>query len=186
MKIIVGLGNPEPKYQNTRHNIGFLILDWLNPKIDWKFNKKFNALTYSKGSNLFVKPQTFMNESGISVSKILNYYNLLPKKLGIFTKKDKDLTNTLIIIHDDLDINKGKIKFSNNSSSGGHRGVNSIIKNLKTQNFVRIRIGIKPENEEKKIPVINFVLQKMAEKEINLTKETFLNKKEEIIKKINS
>ncbi len=186
MKIIVGLGNPEPKYKNTRHNLGFLFLDWLEPEAKWQFNKKFNALIYSKGSSLFVKPQTFMNESGLSVSKILNYYDLLPKKLGIFTKKDKNLKNTLIIIHDDLDINKGKIKFSKNSSSGGHKGVSSIIKHIKTQNFTRIRIGIKPTDKEEKISVTSFVLQKLTNEEINQAKKTFLNKKSELLEEINS
>ncbi|NCD00605.1 aminoacyl-tRNA hydrolase [bacterium] len=186
MKIIVGLGNPEPKYKNTRHNLGFLILDWLNPSANWEFNKKFNALIFSDGINIFVKPQTYMNESGISVSRVLNYYNLLPKKMGIFAKKDLDLSNSLIIIHDDLDINKGKIKFSKNSSSAGHKGINSIIKHLKTKNFTRIRIGVKPENEEIKIPIANYVLQKMSENEIKINKESFLKKEEEIKEQINS
>jgi len=177
MKIIVGLGNPGDNYQKTRHNIGFMFLDYLaGEKTDWKFDKKFNAHILEKGEFTLIKPQTFMNNSGLSVRAYLDYYKLLPKKLGLFTKGNIDLSQTLIVVHDDLDIDFGRHKNSVNASSAGHNGVESIIKHLKTKNFTRIRFGIKNEFKAN-IPGDKFVLQRFSGDELDKLDNIFGNVK---------
>ncbi|MFA5771062.1 MAG: aminoacyl-tRNA hydrolase [Patescibacteria group bacterium] len=171
MKIIVGLGNPGEQYKNTRHNSGWIFLDNLLPNANWKTNKKFQALIYEEGDIIFVKPQTFMNESGQSVQKVLNYYGLIPKSLGLFKKKDEDLNEILTVIQDDLDINFGEVKIAINSSSAGHRGIESIINNLKTKKFKRLRLGIKNELLRTRIPAEKFVLQPFNKEELTELKK---------------
>lgn len=173
MKIIVGLGNPGEQYKNTRHNIGWLFLDNLLGDVKWTENKKFNAFIYEDGSNLYIKPQTFMNNSGQSVQKVLNYYGLIPKSFGILNKKDSDLKDSLIVIHDDLDIDFGNFKVATDSSSAGHNGVKSIINYLKTQKFTRLRLGIKNELLRVHIPTLQFVLQPFNHEEKTKLKDIF-------------
>lgn len=151
MKLIVGLGNPGKEYVNTRHNIGFMLIDkYLG---DVKFKEKFNGLYYETSSLdkvIFLKPQTFMNNSGECVVKFANYYNIKPEDI--------------LVIQDDLDINVGKYKFKINSSSGGHNGIKSIINNLGTDSFFRLKIGI---SNTRKNDVIDFVLGKFSKEEMN-------------------
>ncbi len=138
MKLIVGLGNLGEKYQNTRHNLGFMVLDSLLEKLEphdktfWEEKKDLKAQIKKINSNdhsiLLVKPTTFMNDSGIAVSKVLNYYKIDPAEL--------------MVIHDDLDLPFGKIRVRFGGSGGGHHGVESIIEQLKTDKFLRIRLGI--------------------------------------------
>jgi len=173
MKIIVGLGNPGEQYKNTRHNIGWLALDNLLGEVTWAESKKFNALIYEAGEFLYVKPLTLMNESGRSVQKILNYYKLLPKNFGLLKKKDTDLKDLLIVIHDDLDINFGETKIATDSGSAGHRGVASIINYLKTQKFTRLRLGIKNDLLRVHIPPDKFVLTSFSATEKARLKEIF-------------
>ncbi len=167
MKIIVGLGNPGEKYKNTRHNAGFMALDFLVERngLNWQKSKRFNAYIAKDIDTLFVKPMTFMNNSGISVQSVMLYYKLLSKSFGIL-KKNLDLSEILTVIHDDIDIDLGKIKKSINSRSAGHNGVQSIINYLKTKNFVRIRLGIK--KQDNKIPINKFVLQSFNNNEISV------------------
>lgn len=150
--IIIGLGNPGAEYEHTRHNTGRIVLDVFAKAHDfpaWSAEKKLQALVSSgavsplpktKGKRsavLLVEPETFMNKSGQSLKNLpLSTHNLQQGK-----KKIREITN-LVVIHDDLDIPFGTYKMSFNKSSGGHRGVESIIKALKTQAFVRVRIGI--------------------------------------------
>jgi PTH1 family peptidyl-tRNA hydrolase len=175
MKIIVGLGNPGTEYENTRHNAGFMLVDKLakDAGATWQFNKRFKADIAESRGVFFIKPQTFMNESGISVATVLSYYKLLPRTLGILKAKDIDLSQILTVAHDDLDIEFGKYKVSTDSRSAGHKGVQSIIDHLKTKNFQRIRLGIKPEDKSR-IPTDKLVLMKFnaeeKEKIINLIK----------------
>ena len=137
MQIIVGLGNPGLKYKKTRHNIGFRVLDAIRKENDFpkfKSDKKLKA-EITKGvlngkEVLLVKPQTFMNSSGLSVASLTTNYQIP--------------TTNLIVVHDDFDLPLGEIKIVENSSSGGHHGVQSIIDTLKTQNFTRLKIGIRP------------------------------------------
>ena len=129
MKLIVGLGNPGKEYVNTRHNVGFIVLDYYLGHV--KYKEKFNGLYYEldKGEKIiFLKPQTFMNNSGDCVKKFVDYYKID--------------SNDILIIHDDLDLEIGKIKYKYNSSSGGHNGIKSIINMLGTQEFLRLKIGI--------------------------------------------
>ncbi|HAM88705.1 MAG: Peptidyl-tRNA hydrolase [Candidatus Falkowbacteria bacterium GW2011_GWC2_38_22] len=167
MKIIAGLGNPGEKYKYTRHNAGFMALDHHVKKqgLDWEYNKKFEADIAKQGDVIYIKPKTFMNESGKSLNALMSYYKLLPKKLGFIKEKDLDLSDTLIVIHDDLDIELGKCKESIDSRSAGHNGVNSIINHLKTKNFKRLRIGIMGD-KPKQMPTINYVLQKFRDEEL--------------------
>jgi len=168
MNIIIGLGNPGKQYDRTRHNAGFMAIDSLVEKLggEWKENKKFNALIYKDWNTLFVKPLTFMNNSGFSAFKIMSYFNLIPKTLGVFKNKDTELKDVLTVIHDDLDIKLGEFKIATDSRSAGHRGVASIISHLKTQKFRRIRIGILTE-EKKHIPTDKFVLGRFTKEELN-------------------
>ena len=169
MKIIVGLGNPGKKYNNTRHNAGFMALDFFAEKknLVWKFDKKFNINFIKHNDAFFIKPLTFMNNSGTAVALFMNYYKLLPKKIGLIKKKKSNLSQILTVVHDDLDIELGKYKISIDSRAAGHRGVQSIIDHLKTKNFRRIRIGIK-NNKPEQMPVEKYVLQKFSEEEIGI------------------
>lgn len=155
MKIIAGLGNPEKKYELTRHNAGFMAVDVLAKELgeSWKKEKKFNTEIIKTGDIILAKPLTYMNLSGEAVQKILSYYKLNVKDL--------------IVIHDDIDIALGKYKISADSRSAGHNGVQSIIDALGTKNFKRIRVGIKTEKKEK-IPVDKFVLQKFKKEELEI------------------
>lgn len=173
MKIIVGLGNPGEKYQKTRHNVGFMFLDFLvGEKAVWKTEKKFNAMILEQGDKVFIKPLTFMNNSGMTVRSFMDYYKLLPKMMGLFAKKDIDLSTTLIVVHDDLDIDFGRVKVSVDSSSAGHNGVQSIISHLKTKNFKRLRVGIKNEFKVN-IPGDKFVLQNFSSDELQKLNNIF-------------
>ncbi|MFM2357369.1 MAG: hypothetical protein RJA61_106 [Candidatus Parcubacteria bacterium] len=136
--IIAGLGNPGEEYKNTRHNAGRMVLEAFHVKNeleDWKENKKSLALI-SKGmvgkqKVTLVMPETFMNKSGESVKTLV---------------KSVKVAEKLIVVHDDLDLPVGTLKVSFNRSSGGHKGVESIIKAIKTEKFARIRIGISQES----------------------------------------
>ncbi|MSU55240.1 MAG: aminoacyl-tRNA hydrolase [Candidatus Taylorbacteria bacterium] len=143
--IIVALGNPGAEYENTRHNTGRIVLDVFakaNDFPEFAPDKKFKALIsegkVGKTSVLLLEPESFMNNSGESLKKIKDFKFKLS---GKGKDKIKEVTN-LAVIHDDLDIPFGSYKISFNKSSGGHRGVESIIKAVKTQAFVRIRVGI--------------------------------------------
>ena len=166
MKIIVGLGNPGDNYRRTRHNAGWIFLDALTAGETWKENKKFSALICETNSAIIVKPLTYMNESGISVRKIMDFYGLLPKRLGLFGKKDADLTEVLTVVQDELDVDFGKIKTATDSGSAGHRGIESIISHLQTKKFKRLRLGIKNEFLKTRIPPEKFVLQNFTTEEL--------------------
>jgi len=169
MHIIIGLGNPGDKYKLTRHNAGFMALDYLAKKQGeaWQSNKKFNAEIIKSGDILLAKPQTFMNNSGQTAQAIMSFYKLLPRKLGLLTAKNSDLSEILTVIHDDIDIDLGKYKTAINSGSAGHKGINSIINQLKTKNFKRIRIGIRTKKVSQ-IPTDKFVLQKFSAEELQI------------------
>lgn len=169
-QIIIGLGNPTEKYKNTRHNVGFIVLDILREKLgfqDFSFNKKFDCeisestrtpLLQKMGLSsekkiILVKPQTYMNKSGQSVSKIMNFY-----KLG---------HENIIVIHDDLDILIGNHKISKGSGAAGHNGVQDIIDKTGTKDFLRVKVGVekKEGRHSRKIPGQKFVLQDFTDEE---------------------
>ena len=164
--IIVGLGNPGKEYEGTRHNMGRMVLDAYakgNKLRDWQEDKKLKFLKIEakvgKNKALFLKPETFMNKSGEAVKPLI-------------TSKKK--AETLVVIHDDLDLPLGRIKISFNKSSGGHKGVESIMRAIKTEAFIRLRLGIssetasgkikKPQGEEK---VIDAILGEFKKTEVN-------------------
>ena len=181
MNIVVGLGNPGEQYKNTRHNAGFRAVDALALKLGlkWENSKKFKAEIADNQWLILIKPQDFMNNSGFSVAAVLLYYKLLPKKLGLLKTANADLSKILTVIHDDLDIELGKYKISLDSRSAGHRGVDSIINQLKTKNFRRFRIGIKTP-ELKKSPADKFVLQKFNDEEKKIINQLILKIADEI------
>ncbi len=151
MKLIVGLGNPGRAYARHRHNIGFICLNRFARSEGIKFAHKKGLARIGTGKVdnndvVLAKPQTFMNNSGRSVSRLIKKFNI-------------DLDD-LIVIHDDLDLPLAKIRLSFGSSSGGHKGINSVIQEIGSQDFIRLRIGIgrpdKPEISED--DVIDYVL----------------------------
>lgn len=166
MKLIIGLGNPGERFQNTRHNIGWIALDKLVGPNDWQLEKKFNALIKKDSGNIYLKPLSFMNRSGESTYQALKYYQLLNRQFGFFIKKEQDLSEVLAVIHDDLDLNLGTWKISSDSRSGGNKGVQSIIQQLKTKHFQRLRIGIKNDLLRNVIPAEKFVLQRFNQEEL--------------------
>ena len=131
MTLIVGLGNPGKKYIKTRHNIGFEIVDEFKRRGNFpsfKLDKKFNGLVSKKSDVVLLKPQTYMNKSGVSVSNFSRYYSVNPEDI--------------IVVHDDADFDLGRVKIDKNRSSGGHKGIKSIINHLSTKDFWRVRFGI--------------------------------------------
>ena len=151
MKLIVGLGNPGKEYKNTRHNIGFMVLDEFLGKVGWK--EKMEAYFYTEEVNgeqvIFIKPMTYMNLSGLAVAKIVNYHKI-------------DMAN-ILIIHDDLDLDLGRYRVKHNSSSGGHNGIKSIISELDSQEFFRLKIGI---GKSAILPTDRYVLGKFSKEEL--------------------
>lgn len=154
MKLFVGLGNPGKKYDNTRHNVGFMVIDLIatQNKIEFRKEKKFIAEIgigeVSGEKVILVKPLTFMNLSGESVRKIIDFYKI-------------DVSDILIIF-DDMDLPVGKIRLRQKGSAGGHNGIKSIIAHLGTQEFKRVKVGIgKPTN----IDTRNYVLSKFSKEE---------------------
>ncbi len=167
--IIAGLGNPGEDYRETPHNLGFLVLEKLAETLGSKpFKMKIDGSLTTEieiGQNLaiLVKPQTFMNNSGREIIKILG-------KLKLGGKKSYP---TLWVVNDDLDLPFGKIRIAKNRGSAGHKGVQSIIDHLKTKNFIRFRLGIqKPELAGKKIATEKFVLKKFSKNDEALLETT--------------
>ena len=165
--IIVGLGNPGAEYENTRHNTGRMILDIFRQKNnlpEWQEDKKLKSLISKKNKITLLLPETFMNKSGEAIAKII---------------KSKKAAESLVVIHDDLDLPLGRFKISFNRGAGGHRGVQSIVKTLKTEAFTRIRVGIASATPSGKIQkpigekaVIDFILGKFKDKELETFKKT--------------
>lgn len=168
--LIVGLGNPGKEYENTRHNTGRIILENIaksNDFSDWKNNMKFKALSskgeIGEGKLDFMLPETFMNNSGNAVVQVIDN----PKKL-----------KNLVVVYDDIDLPIGSLKISFNRSSGGHNGLESIIKKVKSREFIRIRIGISPTTPSGKIrkpkgeeAILKFLLGKYKEDELKELKK---------------
>ncbi len=158
MKLIVGLGNPDKEYDKTRHNVGFMVIDNYLGSVNW--SNKFNALYCEKVINgekiIFVKPLTYMNNSGNAVGEFVRYFNI----------DNKDI----LVIQDDLDLNVGDYKLKMHSSSGGHNGIKSIIASLGNQDFPRLKVGI---GSVKKDEVIDYVLGKFSKSELKVLNELF-------------
>lgn len=162
MYIIVGLGNPGKQYDYTRHNIGFHAIDYIAHQHDIKITKiKHKALVgegFIKGKKtLLVKPQTYMNLSGNSVREIMDYY--------------KETSENLVTIYDDIDLETGIIRIRKKGSAGTHNGMRSIIYDIQTDLFPRIRIGI---GRDERMELSNYVLSKFKEEEIEIMQKSIV------------
>jgi PTH1 family peptidyl-tRNA hydrolase len=157
MKLIVGLGNPGEKYDGTRHNIGFEVIDYLAKEYNAApFREKFQGLIteiqYKDDKIFLLKPQTYMNLSGESVRDVVKFFKLNPKE-------------DLIVAFDDMDLKQGQIKIKRQGGAGGHNGIKSIISHV-GEEFIRVKLGIgKPETKEE---VINYVLGRFGKSELEL------------------
>ena len=171
MKCIIGLGNIGKEYESTRHNIGFMSLDYICEKYGLKLDKKRNKCIYGEGiingkKVAFVKPTTFMNLSGEAIVEIMNWY-----KIGI---------EDILVIVDDIDLPFGKVRFKQKGSAGTHNGLRNILLHLKDENFARVKVGI--ENRNSPIPLIDYVLQKFSKEElIELNNNSFKLVEENVI-----
>ena len=179
MKLIVGLGNPGEKYKNNRHNVGFMVVDEFARLIvngRWLMVKKFQSLIINHESSImFAKPQTFMNESGIAIKKLVVQYKIK--------------TPDLWVIHDDLDLKLGSYKIQKGKGPKLHNGVNSIERELGNWNFWRVRIGIDNRMPNAKWPMLNgkkisgeqYVLQDFTKEELEILERTIDNVVEELL-----
>jgi peptidyl-tRNA hydrolase, PTH1 family len=167
IKLFVGLGNPGPEYESTRHNVGFLWIDQicaqsrLTPSLESKFLGHVAKLkpSYSISDLLLLKPTTFMNKSGLSVSAIARFYKIKPEEI--------------LVIHDELDFSPGVCKLKKGGGHGGHNGLKDIIAQLGSSDFWRLRIGIGHPGE--KHLVSNFVLHAPSKDEHRLILESMDN-----------
>lgn len=148
MKLIIGLGNIGSEYENTRHNIGFKIIDNYLNGVNFKKNKV--GLFYKRDDVIFLKPTTYMNLSGIALKHFMNYYKI-----------DRE---SILVIYDDVDTKIGKFKIKYQSAAGGHNGIKSIIEHLKSDQFLRIKVGISRPNL---MSTSDYVLSNLNEDEMN-------------------
>jgi len=165
MYLVVGLGNPGREYEMTRHNIGFEVIDYIADKNNIKVKKlKFKSL-YEKTSLygedvILIKPQTYMNLSGESVRDFANFYKIKPENI--------------IIISDDINLDQGRIRIRKGGSAGGHNGLKSIIYQLNSDQFIRIRVGVgkkKHENQD----LADFVLSRFTKEQIPILEKAIIN-----------
>lgn len=143
-QLIIGLGNPEPKYENTRHNVGFAAVDILAKawQLSWQQNRRFQGLIAEGNAPLgnrvrLLKPLTYMNRSGQSVRAVIDWYKLPPE--------------SLLVIYDDMDLPVGRLRLRLSGSAGGHNGIKSIIVHLGSQSFPRLRVGIGKSGQKETI-----------------------------------
>ena len=173
MKCIIGLGNIGREYENTRHNAGFIAVDFLAKKYNITLDKKKKKCIYGEGivngeKISFIKPTTFMNLSGEAIVEMINWYKL----------DFKDI----LVIYDDVDLKLGCVRFREKGSSGTHNGMRNIIANLKTEEFARIRIGIENRGNIP-IPLMDYVLQKFHKEELDIINQEILPQVEENVSK---
>ena len=173
MYLIVGLGNPEEDYSKTRHNMGFNVINKIADEYGIDVNKKkFDGLISDKeiienNKVILLKPQTYMNLSGKSIIQVINFYKI-------------DLKD-IIVIYDDVDVEKGKIKIRKQGSAGSHNGMKSVIEELGSEEFIRIRVGIgKPEF---KGDMVNYVIGAISDED-SLALEEGVNKAKEAVVEI--
>lgn len=172
IKLIIGIGNPDEKYKETRHNVGFMLVDYIAKEASWKLDKKPNSLIAKskiEGKTVVLaKPQTYVNKSGEAVRKLVSSL--------------KFQVSSLLVVHDDLDIPFGNTKISFDKNSGGHKGIESIMRTLKTKKFYRLRIGLattglkkaRRQSDKKRDEfVMKFVLSKFSPSEQEQLKKIF-------------
>ncbi|MDR5588119.1 MULTISPECIES: aminoacyl-tRNA hydrolase [Clostridium] len=172
MFLIVGLGNPGSKYDNTRHNIGFEVIDNISNEYNIDINRQKFKGVYGEGfiannKVILLKPTTYMNLSGDSVREVANFYKIS--------------NENIIVIYDDISLDIGRLRIREKGSAGGHNGIKSIIANLSTDVFPRIKVGVGQPN----INLVDYVLGKFSKEEKEVLKESIeaaTNSVEEIIK----
>jgi|SRR5215210_790641 len=146
--LVAGLGNPGREYANTRHNVGFLVCDELARRHDGSFRSKFSAdlaqLRVDAARLALLKPQTYMNESGRSVAAAARFFKLAPERL--------------LVLHDEVDLEPGRLQVRLGGGLAGHNGLRSIAQHLKTQEFLRLRVGVGRPGRGDPRPVADFVL----------------------------
>jgi PTH1 family peptidyl-tRNA hydrolase len=149
MKAVIGLGNPDAKYKNTRHNIGFMVLDRILGRKNLKLSDKFSGFFAKSEDVLFLLPLTYMNLSGRAVVELMNFYKLAPEDI--------------IVVFDDASLPLGTLRFRVNGSDGGHNGIKSIINSIGSSDFKRLKVGIgeQPPN----MPLENYVLANFSKEE---------------------
>ena len=170
MKLIVALGNPTPKYAKTRHNVGFMALDFylakfldspnLTQNSAFEMSAKFNAEILKCENLIFAKPQTFMNASGTAIKKIADFYKIA------------DIADSIAVLHDDLDLNLGALRFKIGGGNAGHNGLKSIDA-LMGAEYLRIRIGIGKPQKDSPNAVLDFVLGDFSETEMKILEPSF-------------
>ncbi|MBA4349591.1 MAG: aminoacyl-tRNA hydrolase [Thermodesulfovibrio sp.] len=173
MWIITGLGNPGIKYSRTRHNIGFMIIDRLSEEYRISLEEK-DLYFIGKGAIegfevVLLKPLTFMNRSGIAVRKALKKFNVFPEKIA----------DRFIVIHDDIDLEPGIIKIRRNGSSGGHKGIESIVQETGTRDFIRVKVGV---GKDKDISAEEYVLSRFKSSEKNLIADAIITAAQAVAK----
>ena len=162
MKLIVGLGNPDSKYDNTRHNVGFMLVDYIFGSNNFVLNKKMNAMEYITNINrekvVIIKPITYMNLSGDAVVKYVNFYKI-------------DISD-IMVIQDDLDMPLGCFKLMCNRGDGGHNGIKDISLKFGSKNYLRVKIGI---GKSDLIDTKDYVLGKFKNEDKELLNDVFYN-----------
>lgn len=156
MYLVVGLGNPGREHELSRHNVGWIILDEILGK-NWQESGKANAFYLNYGDVEYIKPKTYMNSSGFSVAYAKNKHNIF--------------NENIIVIHDDVDLLLGGIKVSFNKNSGGHNGVESIIKKINSKEFIRIRVGISKKNWIGKFKKPKNILGRLSGNDLRVIKD---------------
>jgi PTH1 family peptidyl-tRNA hydrolase len=162
MVFIVGLGNPGPEYIQTRHNAGWLLLDKVAAAFEapsFSFQKKFQAEVSKVGGLVFIKPQTYMNNSGQAVRSVLDFYNQPITQPGL-----KDL----IVFHDDLDLELGSYKLQLGTGPKVHNGLGSVYQHLGSQDFWHLRIGVDNRAGDRSMPGSSYVLKTLTADELKL------------------
>jgi PTH1 family peptidyl-tRNA hydrolase len=164
LKLIVGLGNPGRQYEETRHNAGFLFVDYLaeNNHLTWstanQFQGEFADLVVDGRKLLLLKPMTYMNRSGSSVAKVMHYYKIHPEEM--------------LVVHDELELSEGAVKMKRDGGHAGHNGLRDIIAHIGTRDFYRLRVGIGRPSVGS---VSDYVLSKPSKQVLDQFREMFLS-----------
>jgi len=163
MQAYVGLGNPGDKYQNNRHNVGYMAIDYMiekiTPCVTWESKPKLQSQIVKLDNSLYVKPQTFMNSSGLAAKKLVDYYKINLEDLYVF--------------YDDLDIRLGEYKIQKGKAPHEHNGVLSINKNLGSLDFWHVRIGVDSRDSNNPVSGLEYVLQNFLTSELEIIQKTF-------------
>ncbi len=163
MKLIVAFGNPGSEYNFTRHNYGFLALDFYFKvnNLEWETHEKFNSIWKKQDNTIFIKPQTYYNDIGTSVRAFMDFYKISPEDI--------------LIICDDFNLPFGEIRERAHGSAGGNNGLKSVISHLGTENFPRLRLGTGNDTLRNKVGDVDFVLSKFKDNERRQLPELLLS-----------